>query len=278
MPRAEPEQPAGVAEGGLRRLLEQARLVKYHQALVDLGAESVIDLEDVTTDQLQRIGMRELEIDRLRKATNGGTLRRQGSLLVKPRGTAYSGSHGGDLNNEQLLPSGGGRSSVSDFAQLQQRTENPKWQKKCCCCTRKQLLIALGTILTSVIAGVASVLVKHYMEQKVHKDAPICISAIERCAHSKCRCAFPRASPPPARQAPLFGGVDCQLMAAMSICGAARVLSLCARSAMTGSTFSATTRMQPDAFRTRRRWLLRAMTRTHTGCTHSNYRASSPAT
>ena len=66
-------------------------------------------------------------------------------------------------------------------------------EKKLCCCTRKQLLIALGTVATSVFAGVASVLVKNFMEHKQHTDEPVFVSAIEHCVHAHCRCATPAA-------------------------------------------------------------------------------------
>ena len=50
-----------------------------------------------------------------------------------------------------------------------------------------QLLVAVGTVLTSIVAGVASILVKNYMEKKEH-DALCSQRAIE--PHTKAGTAF----------------------------------------------------------------------------------------
>ena len=163
MPRADGAPPPSTVEDDLRELIQGARLDKHHDALAELGAESAKDLEDVTPEQLRRIGFKELEIERLRKAmaaaAEEGTAVPRGSLLVKP-----------DRGDSELVQDllGGGRTSVSDFASLQH--QESKLSKKCCCCTRRQLLIgvlliASWTVVTFVTAATASVLVKSYMEK-----------------------------------------------------------------------------------------------------------------
>ena len=48
----------------LESWLEDIRLVKYKDALGELGVESVEDLHDVTEEDLEPLGMKKLEIRR----------------------------------------------------------------------------------------------------------------------------------------------------------------------------------------------------------------------
>eukprot|EP01043_Picozoa_sp_COSAG02_P007571 COSAG02_NODE_229_length_28128_cov_18.529131_10_plen_1094_part_00 len=167
----------------LRQLLERARLTQHSCGLQSLGAAIVADLGDITTDQLRELGFRELEITRLRKemyASRGEQYQPRGSMLVQaeaevppttPTTTGSDRSTEVDGMEVPLL------SSEEPAKAKSQCTKN--LDKKCCCCTRKQLLVAVGTVLTSVIAGVASIFAKTFVE-------PECVSAIVRCAQAEC--------------------------------------------------------------------------------------------
>ena len=52
---------------GLSAALESARLAKYESALRDLGCEHVVDLADLEEQDFMELGMKKIEVTRLRR-------------------------------------------------------------------------------------------------------------------------------------------------------------------------------------------------------------------
>jgi hypothetical protein len=52
---------------GLSVALENARLAKYESALRELGCELVVDLADLEEQDLMELGMKKIEVTRLRR-------------------------------------------------------------------------------------------------------------------------------------------------------------------------------------------------------------------